>query len=126
MFDYIEGDAALYIWPRARWHTRDGKPVLNATLWQDLVRMVHRGASVPKGSVCISASLSTIPSRPDTTLYKCEVKSDDSPYFENVDDLVSDHYLKRGHIYDVRLNDDPKNPRIEQIFGEVDPTEPAT
>jgi ribonuclease HI len=175
-------NSALYTWPRARWHTRDGKPVINATLWQDMVKMVHRvgrrvelvwhkghksgnphnksadrlaraSANVPLHAPITprevrrkTSTKSTVAGsiRPEgqclrirvvgqrslrvqnTTLYKCEVKSEDSPYYENVDDLVSDHYLKRGHTYDVRLNDDPKNPRIEHVFREVEPTEPTT
>src|SRR5438477_5830568 len=29
---------ALYTWPRNRWMTRDGAPVLNVDLWKELVR----------------------------------------------------------------------------------------
>jgi ribonuclease HI len=33
---------AFTSWPRDRWHTRDGKPVVNATLWQGLVKAIRR------------------------------------------------------------------------------------
>jgi ribonuclease HI len=51
--------------------------------------------------------------------YKIEVVSADSPFFGNVDDFSSDHMLSAGHTYDVQLNDSSKNPRIEQVHGEV-------
>jgi ribonuclease HI len=55
--------------------------------------------------------------------YKIEVVSPDSPYFENVDDFSSERrlMLSAGHTYEVRLNDNPKNPRIEEVYGEVVP-----
>lgn len=51
--------------------------------------------------------------------YKIEVVSLDSPYCGNVDDFSSELMLNAGHTYDVRLNDNPKNPRIEDVYGEV-------
>jgi len=54
--------------------------------------------------------------------YKCEVVSTQSPYHGNIDDLVcDDNRMKRGHTYFVRLNDDPKDPRIVKVFREVLP-----
>jgi ribonuclease HI len=52
--------------------------------------------------------------------YKIEVVSVDSPYFENVDDFTSDQMISAGHSYEVRLNDNPKNPRIEEVYREVE------
>ena len=54
-----------------------------------------------------------------THMYKCEVVSTHSSYFGNVDDLFSDILLNAGHIYDVRLNNEPKRPRIAELYGEV-------
>jgi ribonuclease HI len=52
--------------------------------------------------------------------YRCEVMSRKSPYYGCVDHLFSDDpSLKAGHSYRVRLNDDPKRPRIAKLFGEV-------
>jgi ribonuclease HI len=34
--------SARYVWPRNRWMSRDGNPVLNARLWKDLVRVANR------------------------------------------------------------------------------------
>lgn len=33
---------AFASWPRDRWRTRDGKPVVNAALWKDLVKSIRR------------------------------------------------------------------------------------
>jgi hypothetical protein len=33
---------AFTSWPRDRWQTRDGRPVVNAVLWRDLVRGIQR------------------------------------------------------------------------------------
>lgn len=51
--------------------------------------------------------------------YKIEVISPDSPYVGNVDDFTSEVMLSAGHTYDVRLNDDPKNPRVAHNYGEI-------
>lgn len=55
--------------------------------------------------------------------YKIEVVSESSPYLGKVDNYFSTLLLKRGHVYDVQLGDDPKRPRIEKLFGEVDAPE---
>jgi ribonuclease HI len=54
-------------------------------------------------------------------MYKCEVVSPESEYFGNVDNFFSDIFLKAGHVYSVRLNDEPRRPRIEHVYGEVLP-----
>lgn len=33
---------ALYRWPSTRWCDRDGNPIVNATLWKDLVKAIFR------------------------------------------------------------------------------------
>ncbi len=54
--------------------------------------------------------------------YRCEVISRRSAYRGNVDTLFSeDVLLKAGHTYQVRLNDDPKRPRIVKCYREVLP-----
>jgi hypothetical protein len=56
--------------------------------------------------------------------YKYEVISKGSPYRGNVDTIYadSDVMLSAGHEYYVRLNDDSKQPRIEQVFRELETT----
>jgi ribonuclease HI len=55
--------------------------------------------------------------------YRYSVVSEDSPYFELVDFIHSHHMLSAGHTYDVRFNDDRKNPWIVEVLGEVKPEE---
>ena len=33
---------AIYVWPKNRWYKTDGKPVLNATQWKELVRLMRK------------------------------------------------------------------------------------
>jgi ribonuclease HI len=51
--------------------------------------------------------------------YRYEVMSKASPFFGNVDFIVSIEILKEGHIYYVKLNEEPDNPRIVKIYKEV-------
>jgi len=52
--------------------------------------------------------------------YKIEVIDDTSPYFGNVDEYFSTNVmLDARHFYLVRLNDDPRRPRIIENRGEV-------
>jgi ribonuclease HI len=34
--------SAMFVWPKTRWTTRDGPPVLNAEQWKDLVKQIKR------------------------------------------------------------------------------------
>lgn len=52
-------------------------------------------------------------------VYKCEVTSTDSPYLGKVDNLYTELPIRRGHTYDVQLNENPSFPRIERVHGEV-------
>ncbi len=51
--------------------------------------------------------------------YKVEVVCPTSPYDGNVDDFSSDIMLNAGHTYDVQLDDNPRNPRIEHVYNEI-------
>jgi ribonuclease HI len=51
--------------------------------------------------------------------YKYEVMSADSPYCGNVDEIFSTIALRDGHEYEVRVNDNTKNPRIEEFLSEI-------
>jgi hypothetical protein len=37
----------------------------------------------------------------------------------NIDTFFSSILLKAGHVYEVRLNSDPRRPRIEHVYREV-------
>ena len=49
----------------------------------------------------------------------------DSPYFQAVDFAYSDRetLLSAGRTYSIRFGDDPDNPRIVEVYGEL-PMEP--
>ncbi len=51
--------------------------------------------------------------------YRCEVISLESEYHGNVDFLFADIQLNAGHVYEVRLNREPKRPRIEFVYDEI-------
>lgn len=51
--------------------------------------------------------------------YRYEVMSTASEYYGNVDVATSEISLQAGHIYSVRLNNNPRNPRIEKLFKEI-------
>ncbi len=51
--------------------------------------------------------------------YKYEVVSADSDYYNKVDDIFSEIYLRDGHTYEVRLNDNTDNPRIVALIREI-------
>jgi ribonuclease HI len=168
--------SAKFTWPKMKWLTRDGNPVLNAGLWKDLIAAVRKvnkkveiqwrkghSASNPhnrdvdklakasaKGPLRKPVSVSRVRRKLTTKstelgsikpegqqlairiitdawlpeqqmyAYKCEVTSKDSAYFGNVDNYFSDIMLNAGHEYSVRLNDDPRSPRIEHNYGEIE------
>lgn len=58
-----------------------------------------------------------------TTKFRCEVMSPESPYYQKVDWLYSEEPLRRGHTYNVRLNENPKNPMIVELNREIEPLE---
>jgi ribonuclease HI len=33
---------AKFVWPKAKWHSKDGKPILNVEIWKDLCREIQR------------------------------------------------------------------------------------
>ena len=55
--------------------------------------------------------------------YRYSVESKDSPYFQEIGRLYAtrDVSLNAGHRYAVRVNDDTKNPWIEEVYMEVLP-----
>ncbi len=168
-------DNARFYWPKAKWMTRDGNPVLNADLWKDLVRAANRAhrrveirwgkghsrtnphnkvadklaktsargvlqpavrpkrvrrkqsdrqtdpGSIPSAGQRVTVRIITDEWLPVQRMYqyKVEVADKDSPHDGCVADFFSKIMLSAGHIYEVRLGDDPKQPRIAEQFGEV-------
>ena len=83
---------------------------------------------VQPGSVELTGQLLTIRIVTDRHLrqqkcwqYRYEVVSKRSPFFRCVDFVYSDQVLRAGHTYRVRFNNDPKNPWLVKVFGEVLP-----
>ncbi len=52
--------------------------------------------------------------------YKYEVLSKDSKYYGNVDEIFSEILLRDGHQYEVRVNDNTRNPRIAELIRELE------
>jgi ribonuclease HI len=165
---------ALYYWQSHGWQTKDGAPVENAKLWDELLREsskagkrvdftwvkghkdsehnkaadrlarksagqgvndpLHVGVvrrklttkQVERGSVVARGQLIRIHVIDDRFLprqkvsrYRYEVTSKSSADFGKVDFVYSEFVLRSGHDYRVRLNSDPRNPRLVRVFGEV-------
>jgi ribonuclease HI len=165
---------ALYHWQSNGWKTKDGAPIENAKLWDELLResfkagkrvdftwvkghkdsehnkaadrlarksagqavndslhvsVVRRKVTtqqVVRGSVVARGQLVRIHvvddrflPRQRITRYRYEVTSKSSADFGKVDFVYSEFVLKPGHHYRVRLNSDPRNPRLVKVFGEV-------
>ncbi len=36
--------SAMFEWPKNRWRNRDGRPILNAELWKDLVKLIRKSS----------------------------------------------------------------------------------
>ena len=52
--------------------------------------------------------------------YKYEVLSQESEFFGRLDEIFSEHYLRDGHHYRVRVNDTTANPRIVEVCMELE------
>jgi hypothetical protein len=52
--------------------------------------------------------------------YRYSVESEDSPYYQELGRLYAtrDISLNPGHRYNVRVNNDTRNPWIEELYGE--------
>jgi ribonuclease HI len=168
---------ALYSWQGNGWQTRDGAPVENAKLWDQLVSEIFRarkrveftwvkshkdsahnkaadrlarqsaqkavndplhvgvvrrkvtsqqavrGSVVPNGQLILIRVIEDrfLP-RQKVTRYRYEVTTRSSPDFGKVDFAYSNLIMKSGHHYRVRLNTDPKNPRVAEVLEEVEGT----
>ena len=94
------------------------------------VRRKHSPEIVSRGSVKMEEQTFEIYIRNTRILNKqklwistYEVTSEDSPHFGKADIIYTDmdKRLDAGHTYVVRVNDETKNPRIEEILHEVLP-----
>jgi hypothetical protein len=52
--------------------------------------------------------------------YKYEVL--EGEFLARVDLIFGDEVLRAGHHYEIRVNDNPKNPRIVEILREIERT----
>ena len=100
---------------------------LNPPLKVATVRRKITERSVQIGSVGMHGQELSIRIITDTLLrpqkiykYKYEVISESSEYCGNVDWTFSEHLLRAGHHYEVRVNDETKNPRIVEVLSELD------
>ena len=57
--------------------------------------------------------------------YKYEVLSAESEFCGNVDEIFSEVYMRDGHEYEVRLNDNTENPRIVEVLRDLKNTHEA-
>lgn len=100
---------------------------LNLPLKVATVRRKITEQSVQRGSVRMHGQELDIRIITDTLLkpqkiyeYKYEVISESSEYCGKVDWIFSEHLLRAGHHYEVRVNEETKNPRIVGVLGELD------
>lgn len=61
-----------------------------------------------------------LPPPHDCYAYMYEVTAPESSDFQLVDKATSDLMLSAGHIYEVRFNEDPRRPRIEEMLREIE------
>jgi len=101
---------------------------LKAPITHVSVRRKIRDKSVEIGSVEMNGQRITIRIITSERLrvqrlwkYKYEVMSRQSKFRGNVDIIFSEHHIRDGHTYYVRVNTDTSNPRIEKVFREIDP-----
>jgi ribonuclease HI len=167
--------SALFEWQSNHWTTRDGVPVVNARLWNELIREMHKAGKrveftwvkghkdsphnkavdkLAKQSAklalrdplhveAVRRKRSTLTVQPGCVpvrgqemairiidwrslrrrglcRYRYEVVDHGDASFGKIDFIYSDADLRAGHMYQVRVNDDPKNPRIVEILCELD------
>jgi len=169
---------AMFRWPDQKWIRSNGEPVMNTTLWKELMSVMryignkfHRSVYFEKVSahsgIVGNESADKLAKLSRSTPYsnriskqkvrrkltknktlrgsirsegqrmrirvtdskwlsehkeyrhRCEVISKGSPYFENIDFMYSPEPLQAGHVYDVRLANQPNFCRIEKVFREI-------
>lgn len=131
-FKWIKGKKSRHAKAVDKLAKHSASQPLNAPLTPSRVRRKKSQQQVSRGSVRMAGQRVDIRIITDEYLklprsfaYKYEVVSEDSPYFQAVDFAYSDRetILSAGHTYSVRFGDDPDNPRIVEVYGEL-PMEP--
>jgi ribonuclease HI len=171
---------AMFQWSKQKWLNRQGRPIENATLWKDLLRIIKklpkrvdfewvkghsksvhnkavdklakqsakgvlseplRVASVRRKKSLLTVEIGSVPMRgqilsiriiTDTYLrvqriykYKYEVLADSPELAGRVDLIFADECLRAGHHYEVRVNDDKRNPRIVEVVRGLETPAPT-
>jgi hypothetical protein len=107
---------------------RSAKGVLNRALKVTAVRKKKTSASVIRGCVPMQGQTLSIRIITDTYMrvqriykYKYEVLPDGGVHRGKVDLIFhdSEDCLRAGHHYEVRVNDQPQNPRIIEVIREL-------
>lgn len=102
--------------------------VLNEPLRVTSVRRKRTMQPVHLGSVTMEGQTMSMRIVTDTYMreqkvykYMYEVLTENSPYCGNCDYIYSELFLRAGHHYEVRVNDNSRNPRIVEVLYEIDP-----
>jgi ribonuclease HI len=83
-------------------------------------KLTRRGSVVMEGQkVVIRIVTSEYQKLQKLFKYRYEVISKKSKYCGNVDFIFFEEVLRTAHTYYVRLNDEPKNPRIVKLIKEI-------
>jgi ribonuclease HI len=106
---------------------QSAKAVLNRSLRVTAVRRKISPHSVQAGSGPMRGQTLSVRIITDTYMrlqrvykYKYEVLSDSGEHAENVDWIYSRHCLRAGHHYEVRVNEDARNPQIAEVLRELE------
>jgi ribonuclease HI len=85
-------------------------------------RELERGSVKVSGQVFVIhvVAMRYLPKRRPTSVCTYEVMSRESPYYQAVDVAETEQPLDAGHFYEVRMNSDQANPRIEELLQEVE------
>jgi len=170
-------DRAKFEWPKRKWLNRDGRPIENAELWKELIRVLRKVpkrvdfkwvkghakdphnkvvdklakqsakgvlnrplkvtavrkknslATVQRGCVPMRGQTLSIRVITDTYMrvqrvcrYKYEVLPDTGEHSGKVDWIYHDSQdgLRAGHHYEVRVNEELRNPRIVEVIQELE------
>jgi ribonuclease HI len=168
---------AKFEWPKQRWLNRGGRPIENAELWKELVRVLRKLpkrvdfkwvkghakdphnkivdklaklsakgvlnrplkvvavrkkkslAAVQRGCVPMRGQTLSIRVITDTYMrvqkvfrYKYEVLPETGEHSGKVDWIYhdSEECLRAGHHYQIRVNEEPINPRIVEVIQELE------
>lgn len=97
------------------------KPLTNVKVRRKLTeKTVQIGSVPPMGqSVTIRIINDEYLRLPKSYKYMFEVMSKRSPQYGNVDLVFSEELMNAGHCYYVQFNQDPRNPTVVKVYGEI-------